>query len=1049
MPRFRSLALSFVAFLILATFSLAAPPDRISMAVNTASTAPLGLGVAPHIWNEPDQGPVDPAMPLTNLTLLISPAPAQQKAIEKLLAEQQDPHSPNYHKWLTPEQYGERFGLSPNDKKKITSWLQSQGFTNIKLARSSNVITFSGTALQARNTFGTEIHRFGSGEIMHFSNVSAPRIPAALSGIVTSMRGLNNSHLKPMVKKIKRDYVADNSFTGQFVGPPDVATIYDINNLYTAGGGNRGGGQTLAIIGQTDIFQADISDFRTGFGLSAITGCTSSTKSPGVITACSTANFKYVLYLPTGGTDPLTPSPGDLSESDLDIEWSGAIAQNAQVIFVNAPDPNGNGVVDSMQYAITNNVAPVVSMSYGLCELYSAENTAGGFANFTEAEFQQANLQGQTIVNSTGDQGAVSCDPIVQTETLAEGGYAVSYPASSPEVTAVGGTLIPQTLPNEYGSTYWNTTGTTGGSAQTYTPEQAWNDNEQFGAVCADPTDFPVYAQYFCTPLGVTNWSTAQDALGFIAGGGGVSNCATIDANNVCLTPYPQPSYQSGLNATAINPNGYGVVNSTAPRYVPDVALLASPYFPGLIYCTPLSELSGTAPYDTESTSSCAPGGASGIAAGVAGIVQSGNYVVDPSVAGGTSFATPIFAGIVTLLNQYLNPSAPGLGNINPTLYSFAANPNPSFTPTFNTITTPNTGSYSAGAYCVGGTPSNQPAAMQCPTTGPTAGFLGFNTYDFDSTTNYNLVTGLGSVDVYNLAQSWAASASNGLTFALSGSSQQTALAGQSVTYTFTVTPPAGGVFLAGVSFNCSKFTPQDPYKTLTASACSFVDTTTNTATIPAGTQGVQSITMTLKTAGPNPNGSVAKDNRRRAENRLPLLPLTLPIAGVVLAGFAGRKLSKYSLVGSLCLALAMLGLLVACGGGGSGGGGGATPISVSVRLGPPTGIYPNNSGWPMQTATFTATVNNDTSGKGVTWAAQLGSITSTDATHATYTSPTLTNTLPNFDTITATSVEDNTKSGTSTETLLPATVPGTYTVTVTESSAQASQSQQVTVQVN
>jgi hypothetical protein len=1043
MPRFRSLALSFVAFLILATFSLAAAPDRISMAVNTASTAALGLGVAPHIWNEPDQGPVDPAMPLTNLTLLISPAPAQQKAIEKLLAEQQDPHSPNYHKWLTPEQYGERFGLSPNDAKKITSWLQSQGFTNVKLARSSNVITFSGTALQAQHTFGTEIHRFGYGETMHFSNVSAPRVPAALSGIVTSMRGLNNSHLKPMVKKIKRDYVADNSFTGQFVGPPDVATIYDINNLYTAGGGNRGGGQTLAIIGQTDIFQADISDFRTGFGLSAITGCTSSTKSPGVITACSTANFKYVLYLPTGGTDPLTPSPGDLSESDLDIEWSGAIAQNAQVIFVNAPDPNGNGVVDSMQYAITNNVAPVVSMSYGLCELYSAENTAGGFANFTEAEFQQANLQGQTIVNSTGDQGAVSCDPIVQTETLAEGGYAVSYPASSPEVTAVGGTLIPQTLPNEYGSTYWNTTGTTGGSAQTYTPEQAWNDNEQFGAVCADPTDFPVYAQYFCTPLGVTNWSTAQDALGFIAGGGGVSNCATIDANNVCLTPYPQPSYQSGLNATAINPNGYGVVNSTAPRYVPDVALLASPYFPGLIYCTPLSELSGTAPYDTESTSSCAPGGASGIAAGVAGIVQSGNYVVDPSVAGGTSFATPIFAGIVTLLNQYLNAGAPGSGNINPALYAMAANPNPSFTPTFNTITTDSTGSYSAGAYCVGGTPSNQPAAMQCPTTGPTAGFLGFNTYDFDPTTNYNLVTGLGSVDVYNLAQ-YLTAGRTGWAFQPPSSGTQTASAGQSVSYTFTVNPPTGGIFLAAVSFSCG--TAPDPYETLGGTACSF-----SPATIPVGTKVAQTITMTLQTAGPNPQTGAARHNRKRAENRLPLLPFTLPIAGVVLAGFAGRKLSKYSVVGSLCLALAMLGVLVACGGGG--GGGGSNPISVSVSLGTPTGVYPTYSGWGTnnQTATFTATVNNDTSGKGVTWTAGLGTITSTDATHATYTPPTLTNTLPSSDIITATSVADTSKSGTSTETLLPATVPSPtpYTITVNATLGQTSQSQQVTVQVN
>jgi subtilase family serine protease len=160
-----------------------------------------------------DQGPIEPSFALHNLAFLVTPSPTQQKEIEKLLAEQQDPRSPNYHNWLTPEQYGARFGLSANDVKKITSWLRAQGFTAISVVRSANLITFSGTVAQVQVTFRTQIHRFDADGEQRFSNVSAPVIPAALSGIVTGVRGLNNYRLKPMVQRIRPDYAANNSFT--------------------------------------------------------------------------------------------------------------------------------------------------------------------------------------------------------------------------------------------------------------------------------------------------------------------------------------------------------------------------------------------------------------------------------------------------------------------------------------------------------------------------------------------------------------------------------------------------------------------------------------------------------------------------------------------------------------------------------------------------------------------------------------------------------------------------------------------------------------------
>lgn len=1079
-----------VSILIVSTLSFAAAPDRIAGAVVSQQLVRLP-GSAPMMAKpEADRGPVDPSLKLAHLTLLTVPSASQQKAISRLLQQQQDRTSPQYHQWLTPEQYADRFGLSSNDIQKLTTWLQSQGFTIVEVARGRNFIVFSGSAAQAENAFQTKLHNFEVSGQTHFANVTPPSIPAALSGVVVGIRGLNNFRPKSQLVRSKPDYTlpvtGGNEF---FLAPGDIATMYDLGPLYTAG--TNGTGEKLAVIGETDVYLADLNDFRSGFDLPMISGCTFF-GTTNVIQTCDSTNFQYVVV--TGDTDPGSPNSlqDDLPEADLDLEWSNAVAQQAKIIYVNAPDPNGNGVYDSMIFTIDNNLAPVMTMSYSfICELNEAQF---GTPIADEAEFAKANMEGITFLNSSGDFGAAECD-VENQDNFPTLGYSVAYPASSPSVTGVGGTLIP--YPDYTIPTFWSaTSGTNGGSLVSNIPEEGWNDDQEFGEFCvANPTNS------FCTSNGITDWATAQANLQpvLLASGGGVSNCITINNSNVCTGGFPQPAWQAGLSSSAVNPGGIGQT-TTPTRFSPDVALLASVYWPGYIVCTPVNEVTS----GTSTASICANGIKSALT----------TYGV---TFGGTSVATPIFAGIVSLLNEsFVGPGSTGLGNINPTLYALAATPangvfhNAASTPPSLTIG-------NNGAFCAAGTPSTQPVALQCPSTGPNAGFLGFDASNFDPTTGYDLVTGLGSVDASKLVTAWgtartassvavqasptsivytqsvtltatmspstatgrvtffttvngtmtnlgpgtlssgvatlsttvlpigsnsisASYAGDGynatsssttpavvdvvapdFTLANTGSTTTTVLAGVPATgYKFTVTPVSGQTtFLETVSFACSGL----PDATV---GCVF-----NPASIAAGTPASAiPVTLTITTSGPNTSGSDEK-RRQRAGNRSPSpspwLPLTLPLAGVVMVGFFGRKVTKHAALAGSCLAMVMLGLLLACSN--------TTPVSVAVAPSAAS-LFPNDTadGWPAQSQAFTATVSNN-SNTAVNWSISPSTAGSIDG-NGNYTAPQIVAGLPAIVTVTATSQADSTKSATATVNLKSATVPGTYpvTVTVTES---------------
>ena len=1090
---------------ILSTLSFASAPDRLTGPIVAGQTVRLRTGVPMQARHGVDEGLVDPSLKLSYITLLTVPSAAQKKALTKLLADQQDRHSANYHKWITAEQYADRFGLSTGDVQKITGWLQSQGFTIVRTANGRNWIVFSGTAAQVAKTFQTEIHNFKVNGENHFANVAPPVIPAAFSGIVSGLRGLSDFRPKSQLQRARPGYTfpLSGGSAAIFLAPGDVKTMYDITTLYN--NSIDGTGQKLVVAGETGIFQSDLTNFRQNFGLSPI----SCTVSSDIITACNTSNFRYVLVNGSAGN-----IFGDLPEADLDIEWSGATARNAQIIFVTA---NATNVWDSWYYAVDNQSTlgeSVITMSYTApCELAEAGPTTGvGSFPSDEAELAKANAEGITFMNSSGDTGAAECD---FGSNFAEFGYAAAYPASSQYVTGVGGTLLPYT---EYTSAYFGSTnGTDGGSAIKYVPEQAWNDSLAFAYFCeANKTDG------FCETYGIgagplaTDWSNMQlatdqfgnNVIGIAAGGGGVSNCVSVDDNDVCTGGFPRPAWQSELDASAINPSGLGQVNSTLTRMSPDVSLAASANFPGYLVCTQISLSGGGSSCDSPTT------GVADMLAACLANPQTGPC----TIFGGTSVSSPIFAGMVALINQDVVAKgvqpAPGLGNINPTLYALAAQN--ATNGAFNPVTTSATGVYSNGAWCDPGQPTSGvtgdpwPVAMQCPATG--SNFLGFNSYNFDAATNYNLVTGLGSVNASHLAAAivgQGASTSTTLTvdknparfgatvtftatvttagtnaptgtvtfndgstsigtvmLATVGGNQVatlaistltagvhsitavyggdpnnasstspilmesitapnlsvtaptafspgTILSGEPSSSTFTVTP-MGGVTLVPITFACAGL-PADGTVT-----CAF-----NPTQIPVGTSTTpQTVALTVTTSGPNVAGGHAQ-RHKRADNRSPWLPLTLPIAGVVMVGLFGKKMSKHSAIAGLCVSLALIGFLVAC------GSSSPPPVAVSVSQGTPSSLFPNNTGWPTQTATFTATVTN-TSNMAVTWTASSGTIASTGTDTATYTAPTIAAGLPTSVTITATSASDTTKSGSATETLTPATVPGTYSIAVT-----------------
>ncbi len=611
----------------------AATQDRITAAISDASPVAIPGSVHPLVRSAKDLGPA-PENTRLGMSIRFSMTEQQQAALDQLLANQQNPSSPLYHQWLTPAQFAAQFGLNSADIAKVTAWLTSQGFSVTAVANGGTFVNFSGTVAQAQAAFGTSIHSLTVNGEPHFANVTNVQVPSALSGVVQAVTGLHDFRLKPRVRASVAHPDYTSSLSGShYMAPGDVYTIYGATSLASS---STGAGETIAVVGQVDINSADVVAFRTASGL-------------------STTNLPTTIH--AFGTDPgayqtcnnCYPNLGDLEESSIDVEWSGAMAPAATIDFVNddnvLPGPTGS---DSMDYVIDFDLAPIITDSYGNCEAAWGSTEL----NTLNLAFQRATAQGQTILAAAGDAGATDCDA----GPNAEEGLQVDFPGSSPFVTSVGGTQFNDGTAT--GATnYWSgTNGATGGSATGYIPEAVWNDD------------------------------TAVGFYNFGGGGGGASAFFTKPAWQAAGTP------------------------ADAARDVPDLALNASDAHDPYLYCVNVAL--GT---------SCTNGYR----------VASGVNANDLEVAGGTSFDSQIFGGLLALIEQKISPTK-GLGNINPTLYALGNSSKAAAV--FNDITT---GS------------NAMPCLAQTPSCG-NGGVTGYN-----AVAGYDDATGWGSVNVSNLATDW------------------------------------------------------------------------------------------------------------------------------------------------------------------------------------------------------------------------------------------------------------------------------------------------------
>jgi hypothetical protein len=614
-----------------------APVPRVTQAVDDANLTTLRGNTHPLALAKFDRGAAPASMPLERMLLVLKRSPEQDAALIALLDQQQDKSSPNYHKWLKPEEFGKRFGPAEADIEAVIAWLQTHGFQIGKVSKGRSVIEFSGTAAMLQDAFHTEMHRFLVNGDPHWANATDPQIPNALAPVVAGVWTLHDFAKIPTLGMSKEHFPltstagssqphATNSSGHHFLTPGDFAVIYGINPVYQAG--INGGTKTIAVVGRTDFNISDVMDFRIVLGLNPIP-----------------PTFVW------DGPDPGNLGGGEEAEAILDVTWSGSIASGANVQFVVSSSTDTTDGVDlSAIYIVDNDLGDVMTESFGICEQHVTSAELTGFSSLA----QQAAAQGITYIVSTGDTGSSGCDNL--SETVATGPIAVNALASTPFTVAVGGTIF-----NESGkdSTYWSSSGLL--TALKYIPEKTWNES------CAS--------------------GTCGNNANIAAGGGGPS------------TVVPKPAWQAG--ATLHIPNdGF--------RDLPDISFTAAGHDPYLI---------------------CYEGSCS-----------QQNFLLG---IWGTSASAPSFAGIVALLDQKVGGR---VGSANYLLYKLAASQSqyPSQCNGSSTTTSPN-------AACI----FNDVTSGNNAVPGPNSAT------QYTAAAGYDLATGIGSVNVNNLLNAWAAATFN------------------------------------------------------------------------------------------------------------------------------------------------------------------------------------------------------------------------------------------------------------------------------------------------
>jgi hypothetical protein len=720
-----------------------------------------------------DQGLSSPNRPLERLLLVLRRSAAQDAALAALNERQADPRSADYHHWLSPDEFGALYGAADADIAAITAWLEAHGLRIDQVNAGKVSIEFSGTVAQVQAAFHIEMHDYLVDGVRHIANDRDPQIPRALAPVVVGIASLNDfrppslTRLGPLVKRDKLTgkitpvtepapqkgidpqfgYVGTDGLQHEDLTPYDFATVYNSLPLWKEATPIIGTGVTVAIAAGSDISATDVANFRKSFGLPAKT-------------------FTTV----HNGVDP--GLSGDQVENTLDVEMVGAAAPGAAITLVASKDTATTyGFQLSMQYIVSKKTAPIMSASYGLCELDLGTSGNQFFNSLT----QQGATEGITIFISAGDQGSAGCDGHNSTPDTV--GLAVNGMASTPYVTAVGGTDFTWSFINSPISTYWNSTANAeGATAKGYIPEVPWN------STCANPLLLSVFVSggvpQFKTTEALCNAAFNSPSYvgltGISAGSGGVSACTapTGTTASTCAGGYAKPSWQTGTGVPA-----------DGKRDLPDLSLFSSAWFTGGINGTAILFC-----YATTGTNGCD--------------YTNPNFVIYQEIAG-TSAASPYMAGVMALIEQKAGASQ---GLANPTLYRLAAQ---------ETLSACNSSTVTNGSSCVFYDVTAGNNAQDCKTgdldcvtktSGDALGIL----KGYTATKGYDQATGLGSVNITNLVNAWTSSAPtptvsvtpSSLTFASTkvGSTS----AAQSVTVkntgTVAVSLTSGGIQIAGTN---------------------------------------------------------------------------------------------------------------------------------------------------------------------------------------------------------------------------------------------------------
>jgi len=647
-----------------------------------------------------DRGPVDDSYLVDHMFLQLRRSPASEAALVKLIDEMHDPSSANYHQWLSSAEFGQRFGLPQQDLNTISGWLKKNGFTVNVVYGSGVLIDFSGTAGQIHSAFHTEIHNLMVGGASHIANMSDPKIPAALAPAVAGVVSMHNFLPRPMYKPRAQYTVTSGTETSYLVVPADLATIYHLNPVFQAS--ITGKGQTVVVIEDSNMQNtADWTSFRSVFGLNRF----------------GSATFTTVHPASSGTNNCSNPGAnGDDEEAELDAEYASASAPGAAIEMATCSSGVTFGGLIAIQNLINASATPpaIMSVSYGECE---ALNGASANASFNST-YQQAVAEGVSVFVSSGDDNAAGCD---RDATKATHGIGVTGWGGTPYNVAVGGTDFGDSYAGT-NTTYWNATNTQFfGSAKSYIPEIPWNDS------CASVLISTI--EGFATTYGSTgfcNSSTAK-ADGFLndtGGSGGPSACATGSpatsgvVGGSCAG-YAKPSWQTGVVG----------VPSDGVRDVPDVSLFAANGVWGHYY-----PICFSASVSCTSAPSTWPG------------------------AGGTSFSSPIMAGIQALVNQ---KNGSPQGNPNYVYYKLAAKEYGASGNASCNSTLGNTAASTCIFYDVtlGDMDSDCSGTHNCYKPSGSTGVLSTSNTAYQpaygTNVGWDFSTGIGSVNAGNLVKMW------------------------------------------------------------------------------------------------------------------------------------------------------------------------------------------------------------------------------------------------------------------------------------------------------